>query len=256
MFCQQCGTENNDNAKFCFKCGAPLHVVCVTDQSQLNQQQETIVTNTQKISYDKDQDTKLLEAFIGKPEKVDFYAKAFKKFDIEGKKWHWSWWAAFMNIPFLFHRKIYIPAILLTVFFVSVSNVVLYKISTNPYLIITNPLLANLPSLLSIVVFILLGGYGINLVYNNFVKLKNEISMQIPDSIQQVQEMQKRGGYVDVWKLILGYILFMCLYFGEIYYYTISKIDIHSSTESVLAEEEKYSTDEKLQYDDYDYGGE
>jgi hypothetical protein len=187
MFCQKCGQANDEEAKFCKSCGAPLGLL---EESPKNNS-----TPEEKRNHDE----MLLEAFIGKPKKVAYYANAFKKFEIEGKNWNWSWWAAIFNLMFLFHRKIYLPAIIVTLI-LTVSDMVELLNPTNIFLTI-------LSIVFNIGVIILLGGYGIKLVHNNFQKMKNEITTRVSDKELQIQEMRKQGGFIPVWKLIVGYAL-------------------------------------------------
>lgn len=224
MFCQKCGKDNGEEAKFCKSCGAPLDPQEESPKNNSVSVENTAasVSDNQK-STSNNYDEKLLEAFIGKPNKVAYYASAFKKFETEGKKWNWSWWAAFCNLSFLFHRKVYLPAIIATVVLVALNVVGVL----NP----TNIFLLMLPTVLGIGIFVLLGGYGIKLVHNNFKKMKNEIASRVSNEDEQIQEMRKQGGFVAIWKLILAYTLFTAIYLGGVYYYSMAQIENAAQTE-------------------------
>ena len=210
MFCQKCGKDNGQEAKFCKSCGAPLDPQEESQKNNSVSEENTAASvSSNEKSTSNNHDEKLLEAFIGKPDKVAYYASAFKKFETEGKKWNWSWWAAFGKVLFLFHRKVYLPAII-GIVVIGALNVVG---ELNP----TNSFLLMLLTVLSIGIFVLFGGYGIKLVHNNFKKMKNEIASRVPNEDEQIQEMRKQGGFVAIWKLILAYTLFIATLFIAIY---------------------------------------
>jgi hypothetical protein len=116
-----------------------------------------------------------------------------------------------------------LPAIIATVVSV-VLNVVGVLNPTNAFLLM-------LPTVLGIGIFVLLGGYGIKLVHNNFQKMKNEITARVSDKDLQIQEMRKQGGFVAIWKLIVAYTLFTAIYLGGVYYYTMAQIENTTQTE-------------------------
>lgn len=63
---------------------------------------------------DSQSESRLLEAYIQKPEKIAYYQKGLQKMQqagIFGFKWHWSWWAFFFGWAFLLYRKAYLPAL-------------------------------------------------------------------------------------------------------------------------------------------------
>jgi hypothetical protein len=211
MFCQKCGQDNGEEAKFCKSCGALLGSSKESPKNNSTSEKKiaTTVSNNQRTTQG-NHDEMLLEAFIGKPEKVAYYANAFKKFETEGKNWNWSWWAAFFSFGFLFYRKVYLPAIIGTVVSVVSSMVG----SLNP----TNTFLSMLSTVFNIGTFVLLGGYGIKLVHNNFQKMKNEITTRISYKDLQIQKMRKQGGFIPIWKLIVAYMLFVAILFSGAYF--------------------------------------
>ncbi|SFC16719.1 Protein of unknown function [Marinospirillum celere] len=71
-------------------------------------------------------ESRLLEAYIQKPEKMSFYQKGLEKMQqagVFGFRWHWSWWAFFFGWAFLLYRKAYLPA-LGAFFFVAVLSII------------------------------------------------------------------------------------------------------------------------------------
>ena len=62
---------------------------------------------------DADKDQRLLNAYIGKPEKTQFYQDAMNKLLIGERLtfgWAWSWWALIGGWAFLLYRKAYLAA--------------------------------------------------------------------------------------------------------------------------------------------------
>ncbi|NME35093.1 MULTISPECIES: DUF2628 domain-containing protein [Fusobacterium] len=58
----------------------------------------------------------ILEAYIGTPDKFQWYEKAFDKYDVNGIEkiaWNWSWYAFFSTPIYLLYRKCYIEGIIL-----------------------------------------------------------------------------------------------------------------------------------------------
>lgn len=254
MFCQQCGQENGNDAKFCKSCGAPLGSEEETPKveesnstdSVVTEKISAIVTNSKQATKESSHEEKLLEAFIGKPQKVTYYANAFKKFETEGKKWNWSWWAAFLYGPFLFYRKIYTWAIAIAVVTL-VLNLLqqLIMIFYPQWYLEHSTLYIGISSSITIGLIVFFGGYGINLVYNNFQKIKNDITSKISDNDAQIQEMQRRGGFIAIWKLFLGYILAYFLFYGGLYYYRMElSVMAVESVESVAPAEEPMTNDD------------
>ncbi len=131
---------------------------------------------------------KMLEAFVQKPEKVEWYRQAFSKFDVNGVErmaWVWSWWAFFGGFWFLLYRKAYMPA--LALFIVEV--------------------IASFIPFLGLIVAILAGGFSTYFVYKTYKNKKMEIESKIDDPIQRIETMRAVGGYHQwvVWvAVILG----------------------------------------------------
>ena len=119
---------------------------------------------------------KMIEAFVGKPEKTFWYQNAFSKFNINGvdsMAWKWSWWAFFGGFLFLLYRKQYIPALV-----VLLASIIIGMI---PFA--------------GLIVAILVGGYGTYFVYKGYKKKLGEIEIQIEDEDKRVETMAQIGGY-------------------------------------------------------------
>ena len=214
IFCQQCGEENGNDAKFCKSCGKPLRSIEEINNKDTIDNSEQVTTSVD-INAKDDHDQKLLEAFIGKPEKIAYYTTAFKEFEAEGKKWHWSWWAAFPTILFLLHRKVYSPAVVIMILLLIPLSILMQPLTFALALGIIMIYVGGYG-----IIMIYTGGYGISLVHNNFQEIKNEISSRILNKDEQIEEMRRRGGFIAVWKLTLGAMILLGLYFSQDYYAT------------------------------------
>lgn len=145
----------------------------------------------------------MIEAFVNKPEKVQWYELAFSKYNVNGMdnmQWVWSWWAFFGGWAFLLYRKQYLAAL------------VLFIIS----------LLATVIPFGGLVVAILAGGYSTYFIYKGYKAKKAEIESNISDEQQRIETMQALGGYHQ-WVVWL-YILFVTLLFVYIFSLTMATI--------------------------------
>lgn len=196
MFCTNCGSENTESAKFCTSCGQPLNVVAEENNiSTININNEQV-----KTLIDDDYEKQMLQAFIGNPNKVAYYDKAFKKFESSGYQKNWSWWGFFGTIFFLIHRKVYNYAIaLMLLSFVSAL------------------FMQNMPSVqlgLNISIMMIGGMMSPFLIFNRYKKLKFEIESKETDSKKCIELMTKKGGVVSLWKIILVLIVYILLFIG------------------------------------------
>ncbi len=119
---------------------------------------------------------KMLEAFVGKPERVLWYQNAFSKFQINGvdtMKWHWNWWGFFGGFLYLLYRKAYTPALIL--FLVSVTLGMIFP--------------------LGLIIAILAGGYSTYFVYKVYKVQKGTIENIINDEEKRIETMREIGGY-------------------------------------------------------------
>ena len=192
MFCTSCGVKNIENAKFCTSCGKPISI--------LNEEKSTNTVNinndVNKIFSD-DYEHKMLEAFIGKPEKVAYYSDAFKKFESDGYQKYWSWWGFFGTIFFLIHRKIYIYVIVIILLSFILSYI-------NPYV----------KHMVDILIMLALGMFSPYLIYNRYKKLKSEVENKTTNTQSRIEFMIQKGGVVPLWKVILSFILFIAIFIG------------------------------------------
>ena len=71
MLCSKCGTQNEQNSKFCVGCGNIIETTNLFDNQELNNNINNQQTNNYNISqeYEKDIDEELIQAYIGKNEK-------------------------------------------------------------------------------------------------------------------------------------------------------------------------------------------
>jgi len=118
----------------------------------------------------------MIEAFVNKPEKTEWYKNAFSKYNINGidtMKWVWSWWAFFGTWAFLLYRKQYIPAIVL--FLLSIVGTVI------PFL--------------HFIISLLAGGFSTYFVYKGYKKKKEEIESTINNPQLRIETMREVGGY-------------------------------------------------------------
>lgn len=118
----------------------------------------------------------MIEAFIDKDEKTQWYQNAFKKFNVNGvdtMKWHWSWWAFGGGAGFLLYRKQYLYAFIL--FFSS------FILGAIPFV--------------TFIIMILSGGYATYFIYKGFKNKLAEIEAKIEDKEKRIETMREVGGY-------------------------------------------------------------
>ena len=134
-----------------------------------------------------DYEYKMTQAYIQKPEVQQWYAHAFKKFNINGvdsMKWNWSWWAFFGNVFFLLYRKAYLAAGILfaldlMVGFIPFGGLILWTLS---------------------------GGYSSFYVYKAYKQKKLEIEHAIEEEDKRIHTMSLVGGSNE-WAVWIGVIL-------------------------------------------------
>lgn len=131
-------------------------------------------------------DFKMIEAYIDKPEVTQWYVNAFKRFNVNGvdiAKWHWSWWAFFGSVFFLLYRKAYTAAsvlfvLLVIAWFIPFGWIVLWTLS---------------------------GGYSTYFIYKSYKEKRLEVEAQIQEEEKRLETMQILGG-VNEWALVVGVI--------------------------------------------------
>jgi len=141
-------------------------------------------------SVDNEYEDAMLEAFVSKPEKVEWYKKSFAKYNVNGMpvvKWNWSWWAFFAGPGYLIYRKQYMPAFIL--FIIQVATSFVFFLGWIP--------------------MILAGGYSSYFVYKGYRQKVMEIEHAVDDNIKRVETMRVVGG-VNKWAyeiMLLAYII-------------------------------------------------
>ena len=144
-----------------------------------------------------DYEDRMLEAFVQKPEKFEWYKNAFSKFNVNGvdkMAWVWSWWAFFGTFWFLLYRKAYLPALVLFVI----------------------EIVASFIPLLGLIVWVLTGGFATYFVYKSYKQKKEEIESKIDDPIKRIETMKAVGGYNQwvVWVAVIFGIIWLLSIIG------------------------------------------
>ena len=93
MFCNKCGTRNDDSAKYCSNCGAQLDSY------------ESPVGARESVS-EPGADTEYYEAALGF-KNTAYYLPIFARFDAEGVGASWNWPAFFVSFFWLLYRKMW-----------------------------------------------------------------------------------------------------------------------------------------------------
>jgi len=139
-------------------------------------------------------ESRMIEAFVNKPEKNSWYIEAFKKYQINGvdkMAWNWSWWAFFGGVFFLLYRKAYLAALVLFVLTMIFSSV----------------------PLLNFIVSIMAGGLSTYFVYKTYKEKKAEIEKTIDDTQKRVDTMRVIGGF-NTWVLWVAGVLYGLIFIG------------------------------------------
>ncbi|MFR4477795.1 hypothetical protein [Fusobacterium sp.] len=61
----------------------------------------------------------ILEAYIGTPDKIEWYKKTFESYNVNGIEkfsWNWSWYSFFFPFVYLTYRKCYLEAFIIWFF--------------------------------------------------------------------------------------------------------------------------------------------
>jgi len=124
----------------------------------------------------------IIEAYIQKEDKTQWYQNAFTKIEEMGSdkpQWLWSWWGFFFGFGFLLYRKAYTPAI------------ALFIISMLPSFV-PNQLLS---IALTLVIMIAAGGFCTYFIYSDFKKKYSEVALHVSDESAQIDAIREIGGY-------------------------------------------------------------
>lgn len=154
-------------------------------ETEMETQDETVEasgTNGVNMNYEDE----MLKAFVQKPEKYDWYRKAFAKIEANGGKftWVWSWWALFGGIFFYLYRKAYIAA--LALFVVSI--------------------VASFIPFGGLVVWIANGGVAPYFIYKRYREMVRLVEVQEQTPEKRIEAMKLTGGYNN-WAIIVGVVI-------------------------------------------------
>lgn len=143
------------------------------------------------------EEDKAIEAYIGTEKSVEFYKKAFQRYNVSGVEqfaWQWSWWALGGGMFYLLYRKLYLEALGYFLLFMIVGAF----------------------PLISLVLWIASGGVLPYLVYKRYKKIKAEVEANIPDEQGQLQALQELGG-VNKWAIWVAIVVTLVFWIAAIY---------------------------------------
>ncbi len=135
-----------------------------------------------------DYDVKMLDAYIQKPQKLEYYKNAFENID-NGKIWNWSWWSFFFGSLFLLYRKAYLGAF--AFFILSISVVVLQNAIDIGS---SNTGSSNVSFIILLLIWMAHGGLGLFFIYKKYIYIKTKIEKKFQSEANRVASMTKAGG--------------------------------------------------------------
>ena len=141
-----------------------------------------------------DYNSQMLEAFVQKNDKLEFYKTTFANFDsIKSftKKWKWSWMAFLGSFWFFLYRKSYINALMLFIICALVSFI----------------------PILMLIVFILNGGFAMYFIHKTYKDKKLKYESTESEDKMRIALMKYHGG-VHFW-VIPVYFAFVILSFVQ-----------------------------------------
>ena len=118
------------------------------------------------------------EAYIGTPEKFEWYKKVFASYNVNGIEkfsWNWSWWSFFFAPTHLIYRKCYVEALIIWLIQV--------------FLIPTG--------FISLVFYIGTAVISPLLIYRRYKRTLDKVEYSIDDEATKIDTIRKLGG-VDV----------------------------------------------------------
>lgn len=138
----------------------------------------------------------MLLAFVGNPEKLFWYKKAFAKYNVNGVKnfaWNWSWYAFFFSFWYLLYRKVYgVSAVLFGIYV----------------------LFGALGGFLGLIANVIMGGALPYYVYERYIAKKDEIEKNITDRELRIATMERIGGTNSfIVYITLGFFIFFTFIF-------------------------------------------
>ena len=185
--CKECGNVVGVNDMVDGVCKT-----CLGDDEAIEKAKLVAEQSKNKNLTEDSYENKMIEAFVGKPDKLYWYTNSFSKFNVNGvpaMKWNWSWWAFFGGVFFLLYRKAYLAALVLLIATMTLGMI--------PFM--------------GLIIWILTGGYSTYFVYTKYMKMKSEIESVVDDEEKRVETMKKLGGY-NSW-VIWVYTIFMIIMF-------------------------------------------
>lgn len=147
-----------------------------TDQTSPNEAPVNENPAEPTVESKEDFDQALLEAFVQKPSKIDYYQKAIRKMMVTGSpnlQWHWSWWGFFGGWAFLLYRKAYLAAL--------ITFLITSAISFIPF--------GGIASM------IVLGGIAPYFIVKRYATLKQQVENRYQTEEEKLDAMRKVGGY-------------------------------------------------------------
>jgi hypothetical protein len=134
-----------------------------------------------KAVYEKE----IFEAFIGTPEKYDWYRKAFDYFESRDGKmsWYWNNWAFLGGFWYFLYRK-QMKMALIVLFVVLVLGAVIPMQMLAP---------------LVLVLGVLIGGFGTYFIYKLYLEKREEIEAILPEDEKRIIVMQTQVGGINRW---------------------------------------------------------
>jgi hypothetical protein len=135
---------------------------------------------------------RLFEAYIGTPEKYEWYWSAFDAFRERKAKltWYWNGWAFVGGFWYFLYRKQRAPALGLLVIIVLTW-------------MFLPPVLAMIFSLLGSVA---VGGLGTWLVYMDYLSKREDIEAVVKEDEKRIIVMQHQVGGVHRWAIPVGFV--------------------------------------------------
>lgn len=132
-------------------------------------------------------ESQAIEAYIDKPQSVEYYKKAFEKYNVAGVDrfaWNWSWWAFGGGMFYLLYRKLYVEA--LAYFFIF--------------------MIVGMLPVVSLILWIISGGVLPYFVYKRYRKIKEQVEANVSDSVEQIAVLKELGG-VNKWAIWLAVVM-------------------------------------------------
>lgn len=193
MFCSQCGTSNDNSAKFCSGCGSSL----VTTKD----------SNVEVRTFVKSDD--FYKAIIGSKSQ-NYYLPIFKRFDDNGKIGiSWNWAAFFITFYWLLYRKMWLNALIYFLLpylgLIPLSIIAAIAESNNSA---GMAIIAGLGYLIYfLALFILPPLYANALYYKHCQKKIAETKATSNDTQRQLGELAGKGGTSNIAAILIGLVV-------------------------------------------------